>query len=141
MYLTTTWTIKPPSSHNPERGGVGFIHEEHFAEHHKVLNRGAKDTVDVINKREQWKKVWSQSESVCCYVGVRMHYDGAVSLPLRPFDCKSFRMRFFFSLLASSLFSQTNVHKQHKTNHRRGWKEMEAAVLVLMLPGNQTKVI
>ncbi len=45
-----------------KRVTVGFIHEEHFAEQHKVLKREAKDTVDVINKQEQRKNPQQKSK-------------------------------------------------------------------------------
>ena len=43
---------------------VGFIHEEHFAEHHKVLNGEAKDTMDAINKQELKKNQTQQHTQI-----------------------------------------------------------------------------
>lgn len=113
-----------------KRNNVEFIHEEH----HKVLNRETKDTT--IKKHRHNLEISSQSVPVllCGW----LHAVAFVSVSLGLLHSNT---PLTTTTPPAPHFFQTNVHKQHKTNHQRGWKKTHAAVLALMLPGNQTKVI
>lgn len=56
-----------------KRDNVEYIHEEHFAEHYKVLNREAKDTVNAINKQEKRQKNNNTKIEVCAVMWGRRH--------------------------------------------------------------------
>lgn len=73
MHLTFTIKLlvySPSPISVCKRDNVQFIHEEHFAEHHKVLNGKAKDTMNVINKQEKRGKnntqIGNRKKSVLC---------------------------------------------------------------------------
>lgn len=87
--------------------------------------------------------IWKFQVRVClfCYVGGCMQYRGVAFVSVSLGLLHSNTPPLTTTTPPAPHFFQTNVHKQHKTNHQRGWKKTHAAVLALMLPGNQTKVI
>lgn len=133
IYHTTACVYTPSRIRNfcvRARDNVEFIHDEHFAEHHRVLGGEAKDTMNVINKQEKRKNNNTQMQSlkskfvcVCCHVGGCIHYSRAAfqSLALWLSHCKSI-LRCSFSLFSLRLMYINNT-RQITSEAEGKWKQ------------------